>query len=123
MSGIAPIWREELTLAATAMMSVASPVHDARKLLALRYECGRARGLESQAIARRGELSRERLAVDADLERRHVGAIEKGEESPTVATLDRIVMSLSVDIAEFFDHTKPAAKSLSGLPPGRLPVH
>jgi transcriptional regulator with XRE-family HTH domain len=63
--------------------------------------------------------SQERLAADAGLERRHVGAIERGEENPTVATLDRIAAALGIDITDLFARPKLGATLAPGLPPGR----
>jgi transcriptional regulator with XRE-family HTH domain len=64
-------------------------------------------------------LSQEKLAVDAELERRHVGAIERAEENPTVATLDRLAAVLGVDVVELFVRPRPGAKAPNGLRPGR----
>jgi transcriptional regulator with XRE-family HTH domain len=64
-------------------------------------------------------LSQEKLAIDAELERRHVGAIERAEENPTVATLDRLAAILGVDVVELLVRPRPGAKAPHGLRPGR----
>lgn len=64
-------------------------------------------------------LSQEKLAIDAELERRHVGAIERAEENPTVATLDRLATVLGVDVVELLGRPKPGTRAPRGLRPGR----
>lgn len=48
-------------------------------------------------------LSQEELAAQAGLNRNYVGMIERGENSPTVDTLDRIAEALGVDVGDFLE--------------------
>jgi transcriptional regulator with XRE-family HTH domain len=52
------------------------------------------------------DLSQERLAFDAGVDRSYVGGLERQEENPTVDLLDKLAKTLSVPLSEFF--TEPA---------------
>ncbi len=52
-----------------------------------------------QLRAERG-LSQERLALEGRIARRFVGAIERGEQSPTYETLLKLADGLGTDVAE-----------------------
>ena len=65
------------------------------------------------------EISQERLAADAELERRHVGAIERGEENPTVVTLDKLAAALGLDVSELLKPLESRYQLPAGLRPGR----
>jgi transcriptional regulator with XRE-family HTH domain len=67
-------------------------------------------------------LSQERVAHDAKLERRYVGGIERGEENPTVATLDQLAKALGAHISELFNEPPPGSRPPAGLRPGRKPT-
>ena len=45
-------------------------------------------------------LSQEKLAELADLNKNSVGAIERGESSPTIETLDRIAQAFEIPLHE-----------------------
>ncbi len=49
-------------------------------------------------------LSQEKLAEKAGLHRTYIGALERGEKSPTVETLSKIVLALNVSLSDFFVH-------------------
>lgn len=49
-------------------------------------------------------LSQEKLAEKAGLHRTYIGALERGEKSPTVETLSKIVAALDVSLSDFFSH-------------------
>lgn len=49
-------------------------------------------------------LSQEKLAEKAGLHRTYIGALERGEKSPTVDTLVKIVLALNVSLNDFFVH-------------------
>ncbi len=66
-------------------------------------------------------LSQERVALDAKVERGYVGAIERGEENPTVAMLDRLAKVLGIHVSEFFIEPPLGSRQLPGLRPGRKP--
>lgn len=47
-------------------------------------------------------VSQERLALDAGVDRSYVGSLERREENPTVDVLDKLADALRVPIAELF---------------------
>jgi transcriptional regulator with XRE-family HTH domain len=63
----------------------------------------------------RRALSQEALAVDAGVDRSYVGRIERGDENPTVETLDRLAKALEVPAAELL-----AVPKLNEKPPPTL---
>lgn len=66
------------------------------------------------------DVSQERLAFDAGVDRSYLGGIERGEENPSVDTLEKIAGILSVEIRDFFDPLN-GSESQAGLRPGRKP--
>src|SRR5437016_4264416 len=48
------------------------------------------------------DLSQEKLAVDASIDRTYVGGLERGVENPTVRLLEQLAQALSIHISEFF---------------------
>ena len=67
------------------------------------------------------DLSQERLAVDADIDRTYVGRLERGLENPTIGILDRLATALSVDVSVFLLLPKPGEKPPKPLRSGRRP--
>jgi transcriptional regulator with XRE-family HTH domain len=67
----------------------------------------------------RRELSQEKLAVDANIDRTYVSRLERGIENPTVALLDRLARALSIPILEFFRTPAPGERPPSPLRSGR----
>lgn len=63
-------------------------------------------------------VSQERLAFDAGVDRSYLGGLERGEENPTVDLLDRLAFTLTVPIQEFFTAIADDDGAL-GLPRGR----
>lgn len=47
-------------------------------------------------------MTQERLALEAAIDLRYFGGIERGEQNPTVAVLGRLASVLGVHPAEFF---------------------
>jgi len=45
-------------------------------------------------------ITQEKLAELADLNKNSVGAIERGESSPTIETLDRLAKALEIELHE-----------------------
>lgn len=64
-------------------------------------------------------LSQERLANDAGLERRYVGGIERGQENPTIDTLDKLAAALQVHVSLLLQEPPANADMPRGLRPGR----
>ena len=48
-------------------------------------------------------LSQEELADRCDVHRTYIGAIERGEKSPTLNTIEKIAAGLGINIKEFFE--------------------
>jgi transcriptional regulator with XRE-family HTH domain len=71
-----------------------------------------ARNIKRLRVAR--ELSQEKLAVDAGIDRTYVSRLERGLENPSVAVLEKLARALSSNIEEFF--TVPRAGE-GGSPP------
>jgi len=53
-------------------------------------------------LRRKQFLSQEEFAFKCSLHRTYIGAIERGEKSPTLNTIERIAKGLNVTIAELF---------------------
>src|SRR5689334_17341028 len=67
----------------------------------------------------RQNLSQEKLAADANVDRAYVGRLERGLENPTVGLLDRLAGALSVPISDLFIAPKAGAAPPKPLPGGR----
>lgn len=66
------------------------------------------------------DVSQEQLAFDAGVDRSYLGGIERGEENPSVDTLEKIAAILVVEIRDFFD-AMDGEENQTGLRPGRKP--
>ena len=69
----------------------------------------------------RRDLSQEKLAVDADIDRTYVSRLERGLENPTVLVLERLAEALDAPIVEFFAVPSPGEPPPRPLPGGRRP--
>ena len=67
------------------------------------------------------DVSQERLAFDAGVDRSYLGGLERGEANPTVDLLDRIAETLCVPLIELFAEIEKGAEKSDGLPKGRKP--
>lgn len=47
-------------------------------------------------------LSQEKLAEKAGLHRTYIGALERGEKSPTIETMTKVVRALNTCLSDFF---------------------
>jgi transcriptional regulator with XRE-family HTH domain len=65
------------------------------------------------------DLSQDRLALDANVDRTYVGRLERGLENPTIGILDRLAKALSIHISEFFSEPKPGESPPKPLRSGR----
>lgn len=59
-------------------------------------------GLNLRRLRVERNVSQERLAFDSGVDRSYLGGVERGEENPTVDTLDRLASTLDISIAELF---------------------
>ena len=66
-------------------------------------------------------VSQEQLAFDAGVDRSYLGGIERGEENPSVDTLEKIARILSIELLEFFLPVNGSGQQ-QGLRPGRKPA-
>ncbi len=64
-------------------------------------------------------LSQEALAADAEVDRAYVGKLERGEENPTVALLERLSAALSIRIGALFQEPEPGEAPPKPLKGGR----
>jgi transcriptional regulator with XRE-family HTH domain len=66
-------------------------------------------------------VSQEQLAFDAGVDRSYLGGIERGDENPSVDTLEKIARILGIELLEFFLPVDGAGQQ-QGLRPGRKPA-
>jgi len=59
-------------------------------------------GKRVAALRKKQKLSQEALAERCSLFRTYIGAIERGEKSPTLNTIEKIAEGLQVSIIELF---------------------
>ena len=67
------------------------------------------------------DVSQERLAFDAGVDRSYLGGMERGEENPTVDILDKLAAALDIDLRELFAPLPNSATLETGLRRGRKP--
>jgi transcriptional regulator with XRE-family HTH domain len=67
------------------------------------------------------ELSQEKLAADAGIDRAYLGGIERETENPTVDLLDRLAQALGKPVGELFIPPRRGEKPPVPLSPGRKP--
>lgn len=66
-------------------------------------------------------VSQEQLAFDAGVDRSYLGGIERGEENPSVDTLEKIARILSIGLRDLFEPSD-GEDVQPGLRPGRKPT-
>jgi transcriptional regulator with XRE-family HTH domain len=66
------------------------------------------------------DISQEQLAFDAGVDRSYLGGIERGDENPSVDTMEKIARVLTCELRSFFDPVDDTAGQ-AGLKPGRKP--
>ncbi|MED9963002.1 MAG: helix-turn-helix transcriptional regulator [Bacteroidales bacterium] len=59
-------------------------------------------GKRIELLRKKQNLSQEELAFRCELHRTYIGAIERGEKSPTLNTIEKIANGLNVEIIELF---------------------
>lgn len=59
-------------------------------------------GARIYALRKEKNLSQQKLAFDASIERSHLTHIEKGTKNISLSTLERIIKALETSIADFF---------------------
>ena len=63
-------------------------------------------GTKIKLLRTKLKISQEELGFRAGLNKNSVGAIERGESSPTIDTLDQISKALEISIVELVDVSK-----------------
>lgn len=53
-------------------------------------------------LRRKQEISQEELAFRCSLHRTYIGALERGEKSPTLNTIEKIAKGLDLSLVELF---------------------
>lgn len=76
-----------------------------------------ARNLRRIRVA--NDVSQERLAFDAGVDRSYLGGVERAEENPSVDVLDKLAATLGVHLGELFLPVAEGVASEPGLKRGR----
>ena len=63
-------------------------------------------GIKIKLLRTKNNLSQEDLAFSAGLNKNSIGAIERGESSPTIDTLDKIARALGMSVVALIDVSK-----------------
>lgn len=63
-------------------------------------------GLKIKLLRTKFGISQEKLAELADLNKNSIGAIERGESSPSIDTLDAIARAFGMELVELIDVSK-----------------
>ena len=63
-------------------------------------------GTELAQLRQKRELSVYRLSKLTEISENHIHRIEAGESQPSVATLERLLVALDSNLAEFFNHDR-----------------
>ena len=78
-----------------------------------------ARNLRRVRVAK--DVSQERLAFDAGVDRSYLGGMERGEENPTIDILDKLAATLGIDLGELLAPLSNSETPEPGLKRGRKP--
>lgn len=54
-------------------------------------------------LRKRNDISQQKFAYEADIERSYLTHVEKGRKNISVNTLDKIIKALGVSVNEFFN--------------------
>ncbi len=63
-------------------------------------------GIKIRLLRTKLRISQEKLAELADMNKNSIGAIERGESSPSIETLNKIAKALNVELKELVDVTR-----------------
>ena len=75
-------------------------------MTSVRNDINKRIGLKVKLERTKMGISQEKLAELADLNKNSVGAIERGESSPTIETLDRIAQAFNIPLHELTNVSK-----------------
>ena len=59
-------------------------------------------GKRIAALRRRQNISQEELAFRCDIHRTYIGALERGEKSPTIITVEKLARGLGIETFQLF---------------------
>lgn len=59
-------------------------------------------GLRIKELRRALELSQEKLALKAEVDRTYLAGVEQGKRNPSIKSLEKILKALEVSFGEFF---------------------
>lgn len=62
-------------------------------------------GIRITELRKESNLSQQKLAYEANIERTHLTHIEKGRKNISLTTLEKIISALNVTPSEFFNST------------------
>ncbi len=65
------------------------------------------------------DISQERLAFDAGVDRSYLGSVERGEANPTIDMLDRLAETLGVPLIQLFAEYEGGSTPKQSLKRGR----
>lgn len=69
--------------------------------VAKREDIRRAFGMTVRTLRKRLGIAQEALAYDSGVDRAHMGALERGEWTPTLETIFKLLPHLKVNFVEF----------------------
>lgn len=69
------------------------------------------------------ELSQEQLAFKSQLTPSYIGQIERGEKSPTIKTLDKLITALDISYQDIFDLEFPSTSIVSNSVIEKITYH
>lgn len=67
-----------------------------KKLIVVPVEVKVAFGIVLRRLRKSADLSQEKLALNADIDRTYIGTMERGEKQPTITTLFHLSKALGV---------------------------
>ncbi len=59
-------------------------------------------GQQIRQLRKNRRLSQEALALSAEINRTYLGGIERGENSPSLETLQKLSIALNIELSEIF---------------------
>lgn len=68
----------------------------------MKFDVNKIFGKRIEVLRKKQNLSQEELAFKCELHRTYIGAIERGEKSPTLKTIEKIANGLNLEIIELF---------------------
>jgi transcriptional regulator with XRE-family HTH domain len=70
----------------------------------MKTELNIAFGQRMSKLRKEAGLSQEQFAFKCGIDRTYIGALERGEKSPTLNTINKIAIALKISISELFNY-------------------